>query len=175
MRTIDFFEEKNKQSTNQALFGLCDDVEGQPAYIDTDLSNKNVKWIGIVKNQNEKQILFYPVDHCVDLKTEDGKMAQRCEGILYLSDNNLIFTELKDRKILPAVWLKDAQEQIIETLSHFFKYYESGTYKIKAWICNKQLTNPNYYKQINEFKEITKEKFRLKKGLVLFVERTIKI
>ena len=175
MCAIDFFDEGNKQSTKKELFGLCDDDNKQPAYIDIDISNKEAKWIGIVINADKKEVLFYPVDNCIKLIRPGGLMAQRCEGILRSDSNTLIFTELKDRKVLPAVWLKEAESQIIETLTFFLSNYKSNNYKIKAWISNKQLTNPNYYQQISDFKELTKQLFGNRLGYTLYIDRRIKI
>lgn len=175
MCTIDFFDEGNKQSTKREQFGLCDDDNKQPAYIDIDISNKEAKWIGIVINADKKEVLFYPVDNCIKLIRPDGLMAQRCEGILRSDSNTLIFTELKDRKVLPAVWLKEAESQIIETLTSFLNTYKSNNYKIKAWISNKQLTNPNYYQQISAFKESTKQLFGDRHGYTLYIDRVIKV
>lgn len=175
MLTINFFDYNNRQRTKREFFGLCDDDDKKPAYIDADLSNKDIKWIGIVENPEKKEVLFYPVDNCVDLKIDEVKMAKRCEGILCFENNNLIFTELKNWKITPNDWLTKGKEQIIETLSYFFKYYKSSNYKIKAWISNKSLTNQNYATQILQFRAETKEKLNLKIGLVLFVQKTIKI
>lgn len=175
MCAIDFFDEGNKQSTKKELFGLCDDDNKQPAYIDSDISNKETKWIGIVINETQKEVLFYPVDNCIKLIRPDGSMAQRCEGILRSDSNTLIFTELKDRKVLPAVWLKEAESQIIETLKFFLDNYKSNNYKIKAWISNKQLTNPNYYQQISDFKALTKQLFGNRLGYTLYIDRRIKI
>lgn len=93
MCAINFFDEGNKQSTKREQFGLCDDDNKQPAYIDIDISNKEAKWIGIVINADKKEVLFYPVDNCIKLIRPDGLMAQRCEGILRSDSNTLIFTE----------------------------------------------------------------------------------
>ena len=175
MCAIVFFDEHNRQSTKSEIFGLCDDIEGHPAYIDSDLSNKDVKWIGIVKNANKKEILFYPIGNCIEITRPDGSDAQKCEGVLCHDSNRLIFSELKDRKITPDDWLKKAENQILETLSYFYKYYKSNNYKIKAWICNKQLTTPNYYAQIAKFKDTTKKLFNLKQGLILYVDRSISL
>ena len=120
--TIDFFREESKTHSNKSVFGICDDENPLPAYLDEDLSNKDSKWIGVINNESQKEIDFYPVDHCVVLKRKDGSDAQRCEGILRYNNTNIVFTELKNRD---ASWLSKAMEQVIETMSFFFDNYDS--------------------------------------------------
>ncbi|MBO7134647.1 MAG: hypothetical protein J6W06_10900 [Bacteroidales bacterium] len=171
MRRIDFFEKKNRAYSNKKVFGLCDDDNQLPAYIDEDLANKDSKWIGVVDNGLEKNVYFYPVDHCVELERPDKSDAQKCEGILNYDDNNIIFTELKNRD---SSWITKATNQIIETMSFFFDNYDSQSYKTKAWICNKQLTNQNYYQQINDFKEQTKRIFG-GNGYILYISKVFSV
>ena len=167
--TIDFFGEESKTHSNKSVFGICDDDNTLPAYLDEDLSNKDSKWIGVINNVSQKEIGFYPVDHCVVLKRKDGSDAQRCEGILR-HNNNIVFTELKNRD---ASWLSKAMEQVIETMSFFYDNYDSQSYQTKARICNKQLTNQNYFQQITEFKEMTKVFCHKNRGFVLYIRKSI--
>ena len=174
MSRIDFFEEQNKQTSNKKEFGLRDDRENQPAYIDDILTNKD-KWFGTIKNDKEKLVAFHPVDHCVKLTRKDGTDASRCEGILHFDNNKLIFTELKDQDVI-SNWRKEAEEQIKETLHFFLNNYNKNDFQIKAWICNKrQLTYQNFHTQIKAFKEETKETFKLRHGIVLEINREIHI
>lgn len=173
--TINFFIEESKTQSKRDVFGLCDDDNSQPAYIDEDIANKNGKWIGEVYNTSKNEIDFYPVDHCVEIKRADGKDAQKCEGILSWDDNNIVFTELKDRQLKPAVWLSEAENQIIETMACFFDNYDIQMYHTKAWICNKQLTNQNYFQQILAFKEKTRVLFEINRGFTLYVSRLLSI
>lgn len=168
--TIDFFREESKTHSNKSVFGICDDDNTLPAYLDEDLSNKDSKWIGVINNESQKEIDFYPVDHCVVLKRKDGSDAQRCEGILRHNNTNIVFTELKNRD---ASWLSKAMEQVIETMSFFFDNYDSQSYQTKVWICNKQLTNQNYFQQIAEFKEMTKVFCHKNRGFVLYIRKSI--
>jgi hypothetical protein len=169
-RQIDFFKEEHKTHSNKELFGLCDDDNDLPAYIDEDLGNKDSKWIALVNNDSHKEVDFYPIDHCIELKRPDGNDAQKCEGIVCYGDSYIIFTELKNKN---SSWLSKAMDQIIETMSFFFNDYDSRSYRIKAWICNKQLTNQNYFQQINEFKDRTKTEFG--KGYVLCIQKSINL
>ena len=168
--TVNFFGEESKTHSNKSVFGICDDDNTLPAYLDEDLSNKDSKWIGVINNESQKEIDFYPVDHCVVLKRKDGSDAQRCEGILRHNNTNIVFTELKNRD---ASWLSKAMEQVIETMSFFFDNYDSQSYQTKAWICNKQLTNQNYFQQIAEFKEMTKVFCHKNRGFVLYIRKSI--
>lgn len=170
--TINFFIEESKTYSNKVVFGLCDDDNDLPAYIDDDVANKNSKWIAQVNNDSLKEIDFYPVDHCIELKRADNTEAQRCEGILRYEDNNILFIELKDSR---ADWLTKAMEQIIETMSFFFDNYDSEAFNIKAWICNKQLTNQNYFQHIQDFKERTKVFCNKKRGFVLYVCKSLHV
>ena len=174
MRGIEFFIEKEKSHSCKDVFGLCDNNDEKPAYIDEDVANKDSKWIGEVRNASRKEVEFYPVGHCVELLRENKSQAQRCEGILRFDENNIIFTELKNRKIIPSDWLKDAEEQIIETMSFFFENYDLQSFKTKSWVCNNQLTNQNYFQQIADFKEKTKNKFG-GRGFVLYISKSIEV
>ena len=110
----------------------------------------------------------------MELLREDKSQAQRCEGILRFYENNIVFTELKNRKIIPSDWLKDAEEQIMETMSFFFDNYDLQSFKTKSWVCNKQLTNQNYFQQIADFKGKTKHKFG-GRGFVLYISKFIEV
>lgn len=170
---IDFFIEETMSHSSKEVFGLCDDNDEKPAYIDEDVANKDLKWIGKVCNTSKKEIKFYPVDNCVAIWREEGKMAERCEGLLSFSDNKLVFVELKDRE--PSdTFRKKAEEQLLVTMRYFFNNYDKDFYQIKAWIANKQLTNQNYFQQIAGFKEKTKKKFG-GRGFVLYVSKSIEV
>ncbi len=167
MLATDYFKNENKQSTKITEFGLCDDNDKKPAYINAD--NKG-KWIGIIENNQGLEIAFYPVDNCIVVKRKDDSNARRCEGILsYDNIRNIIFVELKDRKLVPSEWIKDADEQIKETMLFFFENHSKNEFeKVRAWICNKQLTNQNYWQQIKQFKKDTN-------GMVLYIQRRLSL
>ena len=174
MRRVEFFIEESKYHTQKEIFGLCDDDNNLPAYIDEEVANKESQWIGEVHNVSKKGIDFYPIDHCVELLHDDMSQAHRCEGLLRYNENSIFFCELKTGRIVPSEWLKDAEEQILETMSFFFDNYNLQSFNTKSWICNKRLTNQNYFKQIAEFKEETKHKFG-GRGFVLYISKSIEI
>lgn len=60
--SINFFDPNCQNRTNQSEFGLCDDPSPTPAYIDIDISHKDEKWIAIVDNSNEIEIIFTAID-----------------------------------------------------------------------------------------------------------------
>ena len=173
MPTINFFAPYHKQETSAPLFGLCDDDDESPAYIDEILSNKDSKWIGVVVNSKRKAVSFYPVDKCVEIWEDENKMGSRCEGILKYDGIKLIFVELKDRKIKNTDWLSKAKGQIIATLKYFLQSYDLASFAVRAWICNKQLTYQNCFTQINSFRDETKSLFG--KGILLHIDNTINL
>ena len=52
------------------------------------------------------------------------------------------------------------------------KKYDWGS--AKSWVCNNQLTNQNYFQQIADFKEKTKNKFG-GRGFVLYISKSIEV
>lgn len=163
MSKIDYFKQEFKQTSQKAIFGLCDDIKNQPAYIDNDIANKDKKWLGEVHNSTNTAVSFHPIDNCIDIFREDKEMSQRCDGILSYHDlKNIIFVELKDRKIKDDEWREKAEGQIKESIEYFFQNYKKDKFnKIAAWICNRQLAQQNYYTQIKKFKE--------EMGMVLYI------
>ncbi|QJB42844.1 hypothetical protein [Dolichospermum flos-aquae] len=55
--SINFFDANCQSQTNQYKFGLCDDPNEDPAYIDTDIDDCS-KWIAIVENNQEIEVIF---------------------------------------------------------------------------------------------------------------------
>lgn len=171
---VNFFVEESKSISNQQTFGLCDDENNKPAYIDENIENRETQWIGEVLNEFQNDVSFYPIDNCVPLIREDGTLAKRCEGLLCYS-GNIVFTELKNRKLVPSDWLGEAMEQLKETIEIFSTNNTACECKIKAWACNKQLANQNYFQQVQKFKEDTKGLAICKRGCVLSVSRRFDI
>lgn len=110
---INFFQAHCKSSSNKKIFGVCDDVPNSPAYIDETTS---LKWIAIVSNAKEKEIEFYAIDNCLDIRRPNGDMESRCDGVL-TDDKKLIFVELKERE--SGQWFKKGREQLTTTLNIF--------------------------------------------------------
>ena len=83
--------------------------------------------------------------------------------------NNLIFVELKDRKLRNASdFLKEAALQLIATINHFKKNCNIADYNIKAaYIANKKKIHRSYVARMEEFQQET--------GYTLRIENRIKI
>ena len=163
---IDYFSKTCKTTSNKATFGLCDDPSpsSKPAYID---EKDRSKWIAKVCNTKNKEIDFYAIDKCVDIKQKDGNMEKRCDGVLSF-ENKLIFIELKERK--GGQWFKIGREQLTATILRFKK--EVGFSKcthVSAFVCNKLKPRVNSGQQTNiqQFKDET--------GLILEGKATIKL
>jgi hypothetical protein len=96
--TIDFFNNNCTESArNDKYFGLCDDEdtsEKTPAYSDIDnLEN----WISTVKNDDEIEVIFTPIDNCLIIKkvgTKDDEST--CDGMLTF-ENKIFLVELKNK------------------------------------------------------------------------------
>jgi len=101
---IDYFS-NCRTNSGKEKFGLCDDQPplSNPAYIDEDNSTK---WIGIVKNSEQKEINFNAIDNCIDIRRADNTMDSRCDGVLSYEDK-LIFTELKAKRWIKLFWRVD--------------------------------------------------------------------
>lgn len=132
--SVNFFDTTRTQTSNATNFGICDDQNWSPAYIDeTNIE----KWVADVRNAKNKLIYFYPIDYCVDTLRSDGTMDNRCDGLIKY-DNQLIFVELKDRD--SQGWISDGLTQLKSSISHFEKAHPDilSTSTIKAQLCNKQ-------------------------------------
>lgn len=163
---IDFFTNGCKTSSNKIEFGLCDDPSPaiNPAYID---ESDNTKWIGIVTNNEEKNVDFIAIDACIDIRKANGRMESRCDGLLSF-DNNLIFVELKTRE--GGQWLKDGREQITITVNNFKSNHDITKFdNVYGNVCNslRPLSHTGHASNI--------EQFFYETGLILKADRSIVI
>ena len=130
--SINFFQVTCKTESETIEFGLCDDIANSPAYID---ENDPLKWIGIVKNPNNKKAQFFAIDNCVVIKRSDGTDESRCDGVLK-ENSNLVFVELKERG--SSGWFKKGREQLTNTINIFKSNHDINDYSsIRAFVCNK--------------------------------------
>jgi hypothetical protein len=166
--SINFFDANCQSQTNQPKFGLCDDPPPleNPAYIDTvDCS----KWIAIVENTQEIEVIFTAIDKCIEILRSDGKMDSRCDGILTYN-NNIIFVELKERNYRNSVWIDDGDEQLRKTIAVFINHNNLAIYKSKmAYIANSK--KPQFQYSHTE----RMQKFRTDTGFRLIIQNTIKV
>jgi len=166
--SVNFSEAKCKYTTEKKLFGLCDDPPPPPkqAYIDEE---NGEKWIAVVVNDDRQRVTFTAIDNCIEIKSKNGRMAKRCDGVLTVG-STVAFVELKVRDEKGNKWVKDAEKQLRSTISCFEKTEEAEDYKIKkAYIANKERPR---------FKESQKERmnqFLIETGYVLRVENRINL
>ncbi|HLO85174.1 MAG TPA: hypothetical protein VK203_09205 [Nostocaceae cyanobacterium] len=165
---INFFDANCQGQTNQSKFGLCDDLAPakNPAYIDTEDCNK---WIAVVENNKELEVIFTAIDNCIEILRPDGKMASRCDGMLTY-DGKIIFVELKQRNYTNSVWIEDGEKQLRKTISVFIKDNDLDSYKSKkAYIANSKRPQFHYLHKDRM------QNFRNDTGVILSIQNTIKI
>ncbi|MBO1057617.1 MAG: hypothetical protein HEQ27_14265 [Dolichospermum sp. JUN01] len=165
--SINFFDANCQSQTNQYKFGLCDDPnkDKDPAYIDTvDCS----KWIAIVENNQEIEVIFTAIDNCIEILRSDGTMDNRCDGMLTYN-NHLIFVELKERNFRNK-WVGKGEEQLKNTINVFIANHDLEIYKSKkAYIANNK--KPTF-----QSSQITRmDKFKDETGFRLIIQNTIEI
>ena len=165
--SINFFDANCQSQTNQYKFGLCDDPnkDKDPAYIDTvDCS----KWIAIVENNQEIEVIFTAIDNCIEIFRSNGERENRCEGMLTYN-NHIIFVELKERNFRNK-WVGKGEEQLKNTINVFIANHDLAIYKSKkAYIANNK--KPNF-----QSSQITRmDKFKDETGFRLIIQNTIEI
>jgi hypothetical protein len=164
--SVNFSEAICQSITDKKLFGICDDPppSQNQAYIDEE---DGARWIAVVVNEDKQQVTFTAIDNCIKIKSNNGKMAKRCDGVLSF-DTTIAFVELKERDEKGNKWVKDAEKQLRSTITYFEKSEEAENYKIKkAYIANRDKP---------KFKESQKERmdqFFLETGYVLRIENRI--
>ncbi|MBD1214916.1 MAG: hypothetical protein H9534_19790 [Dolichospermum circinale Clear-D4] len=166
--SINFFDTNCQSQTNQPKFGLCDDPppSENPAYINI---NDSRKWIAIVENNQEINLIFTAIDKCIQILRSDGKMDNRCDGMLTYN-NNIIFVELKERKYTNSVWIDDGENQLRKIISVFINNHDLQIFKSKkAYIANSKKPQFQY-----SHKE-RMQKFRNDTGFTLIIQNTIKV
>lgn len=128
---INFFDYNTGPHTYKE-FGLCDDRNQTPVYIDQD--NRD-KWIANINNSQQVQLFLIPVDNKIDFPG----WLKKCDAIIY-SDKTILFIELKDQR---TSWLQNAIEQLQDTISVFNNNHDISVFiNRKAYACNK--AHPNY-------------------------------
>jgi hypothetical protein len=131
---INFFDPKCQTTTSEAEFGICDDPPppSQPAYMSTaDPDN----WIATIQNSNGSKLVFTAIDHCIEIKRDNGEIESRCDAMIICGDK-IIFVELKERN--GRGWLAKGEEQL-KTIIHIFSQNHSlDPYSSKvAYVANK--------------------------------------
>lgn len=162
---VDFFDSQYAQTTNAINFGICDDQDKSPAYIDITHIEK---WVADVRNVNGKTTTFHPIDNCIATLRPDGNMDNRCDGLLRY-DNNLIFVELKDRN--NQGWLGHGLKQLKSSISHFKTMHPDllNSITIKAHLCNKQRPSATTSYNTN------RSRFKDETGYIVEINRVITV
>ena len=165
--SINFFDANCQSQTNQYKFGLCDDPnkDKDPAYIDTvDCS----KWIAIVENNQEIEVIFTAIDNCIEILRSDGTMDNRCDGMLTYN-NHLIFVELKEKNYRNN-WVVKGEKQLKNTINVFIANHDLAIYKSKkAYIANSR--KPNFQSSQSE----RMDRFKDETDFRLIIRNTIEI
>ena len=166
MNLISLKEAGCQTHSGKKLFGLCDDPPPakNPAYIDEDNGGK---WIAVVVNDPPFDVVFTAVDHCIDTRRADGKMDNRCDGVLYY-DSTVIFVELKERAARGNDWVAHAEIQLRSSIQYFEKQVGADDFSLKkAYIANKD--HPKFKEtQISRMR-----KFQDETGYTLRIENRI--
>ena len=165
--SINFFDANCQSQTNQYKFGLCDDPNEDPAYIDTDIDDCS-KWIATVENNQEIEVIFTAIDNCIEILRSNGEKENRCDGMLTYN-NHLIFVELKEKNYINN-WVVKGEKQLKNTINVFIANHDLEIYKSKkAYIANNK--KPNF-----QSSQITiMDKFKDETGFRLIIQNTIEI
>jgi hypothetical protein len=162
---IDFFKVQCLTNTIEIKFGICDDDNELPAYLDSLDENS---WIATIINSDAKMVTFTAIDKCVDFPLIDGKMPSRCDAML-TCDNCLYVIELKNKR---ANWQSSGIEQLEATIRNLIEElgHTYNTYRLrKAFVANRR--HPSFHVIENE----TMERFRDLYKVRLDLKATIKI
>ena len=162
---IDFFKAQCLTNTSEIRFGICDDDDELPAYIDS--LDENI-WIATVLNDASKAVTFTAIDKCIDFPLIDGDMPSRCDAML-TCDNCLYVIELKNKR---AGWQSSGIEQLEATIQDLINELGQAynNYRLrKAYVANRR--HPSFHVIENE----TMEKFRDIYRVRLDLQATIRI
>ncbi|QUG75348.1 hypothetical protein GKQ23_10290 [Erwinia sp. E602] len=129
---MDFFQAACQSGPfTQQTFGVCDNQNSTPAYVDTE---NQQNWVATVENPAQLAVTFTAIDKCV-LQDSDERGRGRCDGML-TTDNLLYLVELKEQ--IPP-WQSQAIEQLQSTISFLQEHHDLSPYRHKkAFGCNKK-------------------------------------
>lgn len=129
-----FFEEHCRTRLNNKRFGIRDDIENQPAYIDI---KQEKQWSAEIINSTGQDLDFYAVDNCLDIRDPDNNIPSLCDAAIQTLQNELYFLELKNRA--SKGWRGKAMQQLRNTVALYReKQDEQQSAKITCCICNSQ-------------------------------------
>lgn len=114
---MNLLKDECKSNRSDTLFGICDDDNRHPAYLNADLLEQN-KWIATVTNTQRVAITFWAIDNCADCFDDQGNEVTRCDGVLHYQDV-YHFVELKSRK--KGKWMSKGFKQLRTTIKLFIE------------------------------------------------------
>lgn len=124
MQMVDFFSKEifREEPRKDSLFGINDSQsEDGSGMAYTTIANQS-SWNATVVNTFKKIIVFEPLDHNIDVRSEDGGQYSLCDGMLFDDDHsNIIFIELKNKG---KDWLKKNVGQLESTTKLFTENHE---------------------------------------------------
>lgn len=161
---MDFFNPDCQRGPYSDLrFGVCDDQDTTPAYVDTQDSDK---WVATVENPAQRAVIFTAIDKCV-IQDHEERGRGRCDGMLSTEDL-LYLVELKDQK---TNWQPHAIEQLKSTIAFLREHHDLTRFRHKkAFACNRQ-RNQGFVEIDHE----VKLRFFREYGFRLDLQATIKL
>lgn len=130
---MSFFDSKCLKAINLAEFGLCDDKENQPAYIDTQDKSK---WIAEIINPASLAVDFYAIDNCLCFEGENNNKISTCDAAIKIEERKIYFIELKQRK--SKGWISKVKKQLKSTLDLYRRFDPQPTEHIICCASNSQ-------------------------------------
>jgi hypothetical protein len=129
---MDFFNPACQSGPfNEEQFGLCDEQNSAPAYVDRHKPNK---WVATVDNPGRLPVMFTAIDKCV-IQDADEPERGRCDCML-TTDDLLYLVELKDQK---TNWMPHAIAQLESTVRFLRGHHDLTRFRHKkAFACNKR-------------------------------------
>ena len=122
---MDFFDPAFQSGPfTQERFGLCDDQDTTPAYVDVVSPDK---WVATVENPARREVIFTAVDKGV-IQDHEAEGRGRCDAMLTL-DELLYLAELKDRG--SSSWRADAIEQLKSTIEFLRQHHDLTHFAIR--------------------------------------------
>lgn len=129
-----FFEEHCRTGVNGQRFGIRDDIENQPAYIDIECEER---WGAEIINATGQALDFYALDNCLTLRNADNSIPSLCDAAIQTEKNELYFIELKNRA--SKGWRGKAMQQLRNTVELYRERQdEQQAAKITCCVCNSQ-------------------------------------
>jgi len=155
---VDFFKQTCQSIVNYSKFGICDDDNKLPAYINI---NDETGWIATVINKDAKEITFTAIDNCIDIKRANGEMESRCDVMLNY-ESTLLFVELKSKR---HNWKSEGLNQIEATIKRMIKenkdFFESFNIR-KAIVANPRHRFPSFESYDTEQRNYFKTKYKIR-------------